>query len=51
MKVITYVRVSDHSKIEEYSMDNQQRLLIKFCNDKGWNPVKVFREQDEPKEN
>src|SRR5271157_4418023 len=45
MKAVAYVRVSDASQIEGHSLDAQERLFRELCKNRGWEPVKIYREE------
>src|SRR5271157_5762474 len=45
MKAVAYVRVSDASQIEGHSLDAQERLFKELCKNRGWEPVRIYREE------
>ena len=45
MRAVAYIRVSDVSQIEVHSLDAQDRLFKELCKSRGWEPVKVYREE------
>jgi site-specific DNA recombinase len=44
-RTVGYFRVSDPSQVEGHSLDAQERLFYEACKNKGWEPVKVYREE------
>ena len=44
-KVVVYTRVSDSSQIDNNSLDTQEKYCKQFAKNKGWEVVKVFREE------
>ena len=45
MRAVAYIRVSDLSQVEGYSLDAQERLFLQHCKTKGWTPLQVYREE------
>ena len=45
MRAVAYVRVSDVSQVEGHSLDAQERLFRELCKNRGWQPVRVYREE------
>jgi site-specific DNA recombinase len=45
MRSVAYLRVSDPSQVEGHSLDAQERLFYELCKNRGWEPVKVYREE------
>jgi DNA invertase Pin-like site-specific DNA recombinase len=45
MRAAAYIRVSDVSQIEGHSLDAQERLFIELCKNRGWEPVRIYREE------
>ncbi len=45
MKAVAYIRVSSESQVEGHSLDAQERLFYECCRNKGWTPVRVYREE------
>ena len=45
MRAVAYIRVSDMSQIEGHSLDAQERLFIELCKNRGWEPVRIYREE------
>jgi len=45
MRAVGYVRVSDVSQIEGHSLDAQERLFKELCKNRGWEPVRIYREE------
>jgi DNA invertase Pin-like site-specific DNA recombinase len=46
LKVVGYCRVSDIKQKEQgHSLETQKAIIKKYCNDKGFNLVKIFSEQ------
>src|ERR671918_2745060 len=43
MRAVAYIRVSDPSQLEGYSLDTQERLFLQHCKNKGWTPLQVYR--------
>jgi site-specific DNA recombinase len=44
-RVVAYIRVSDPSQLEGHSLAAQERLFFELCKNRGWQPVKVYREE------
>ena len=45
MKAIGYIRVSDTSQIEGYSLDAQERLIREHCAQRDWTLGAIYREE------
>lgn len=45
MRVVIYIRVSDESQVENYSLDAQERICRDFAHNQGWNVIAVYREE------
>jgi site-specific DNA recombinase len=45
LRAVAYIRVSDISQVEGHSLDAQERLFKELCKNRGWEPVKVYREE------
>ncbi|MDD5094384.1 MAG: recombinase family protein [Dehalococcoidia bacterium] len=45
MRAVAYLRVSSVSQIEGYSLDAQERLFRELCKNRGWELVRVYREE------
>ena len=45
MRAVGYIRVSDTSQIEGYSLDAQKRLFEEYCESRGWTLVSIYREE------
>jgi site-specific DNA recombinase len=45
VRAVAYLRVSSVSQIDGYSLDAQGRLFQELCKSRGWEPVKVYREE------
>ncbi len=43
--VLIYVRVSDDSQVGGTSLDDQEQRCRRYCTDRGWNIVHVYREE------
>ena len=44
-RAVAYTRVSDISQVEGHSLDAQARLFYELCKSRGWEPVRVYREE------
>ena len=44
-RAVAYLRVSNLSQVDGHSLDAQERLFYEVCANRGWNPVKVYREE------
>jgi len=44
-KAVAYIRVSSSSQVEGHSLDAQERLYRDFSSSRGWDPIKVYREE------
>jgi len=45
MKAVGYLRVSDASQVDGHSLDAQERLFHELCKNRGWEAVRVYREE------
>jgi len=45
VRAVGYVRVSDVSQVEGHSLDAQERLFKELCKNRGWEPVRIYREE------
>jgi len=45
LRAVAYIRVSDVSQIEGHSLDAQERLFKELCKNRGWEPVRIYREE------
>ena len=45
MRAVAYIRVSDLSQVEGKSLDAQERLFQELCRNRGWDAVRVYREE------
>ena len=45
MRAVGYIRVSDASQVEGHSLNAQERLFQELCNSRGWESIKVYREE------
>ena len=45
MRAVSYVRVSDISQVEGHSLDAQERLFKELCKNRGWENVRIYREE------
>jgi site-specific DNA recombinase len=44
-KVVAYLRVSSASQVEGHSLDAQERLFYETCKNRGWQPLRIYREE------
>ncbi|PKH45870.1 recombinase family protein [Dehalococcoides mccartyi] len=44
-RAVAYVRVSSVSQVEGYSLDAQERLFTELCKNRGWQSVRIYREE------
>ena len=45
MKAAGYIRVSTVSQMDGHSLNAQERLFRELCKNRGWEPVRVYREE------
>jgi len=45
VRAVAYIRVSDTSQVDGYSLDAQDRAFKDICRLKGWEAVQVYREE------
>jgi len=45
MRAVSYIRVSDPSQVEGHSLAAQERLFYELCKSRGWEAVRVYREE------
>ncbi len=45
MRAVAYIRVSDLSQVEGYSLEAQERAFQEHCQKREWSPVDVYREE------
>ena len=44
-RAVAYVRVSSLSQVDGHSLDAQERLFGELCKNRGWTPVRIYREE------
>ena len=44
-RAVAYVRVSSVSQVDGHSLNAQERLFHELCKSRGWEPVRVYREE------
>ena len=45
MRAVGYIRVSDVSQVDGHSLNAQERLFWELCKSRGWEPIKIYREE------
>ncbi|MCI0869695.1 MAG: recombinase family protein [Chloroflexi bacterium] len=45
MKAVGYIRVSDASQVEGYSLSAQQRIFEEYCESRDWTLAAIYREE------
>lgn len=45
MRAVVLIRVSDPSQVEGHSLDAQERLFRDLCKSRGWDPMRIYREE------
>ena len=45
MKAVAYIRVSSQDQVDGHSLDAQERLFRELCQNRGWEPLRVYREE------
>jgi site-specific DNA recombinase len=45
MRAVGYIRVSDLSQVDGHSLDAQERLFRNLCENRGWELVRIYREE------
>ena len=45
MRAVAYLRVSSASQVDGHSLDAQDRLFRELCKNRGWEVVRVYREE------
>ena len=45
MRAVAYLRVSSVSQVDGHSLDAQERLFYELCKNRGWEAVKIYREE------
>ena len=45
MRAVAYLRVSSISQVDGHSLDAQERLFKELCKNRGWEAVKIYREE------
>jgi site-specific DNA recombinase len=45
MRAVAYLRVSSASQVEGHSLDAQERLFHDLCRNRGWEALRVYREE------
>ncbi len=45
MRAAVLVRVSSVSQVDGHSLNAQERLFKELCKNRGWEPVRVYREE------
>ena len=44
-RAVAYVRVSSISQVDGHSLNAQERLFYELCKNRGWTPIRVYREE------
>jgi site-specific DNA recombinase len=45
MRAVAYIRVSSVMQVEGHSLDAQERLFYELCKNRGWEAVRIYREE------
>jgi len=45
VRAVAYLRVSSASQIDGHSLDAQERLFHELCKNRGWEAIRVYREE------
>jgi len=45
MRAVAYIRVSSADQVDGYSLDAQERSYHELCNSRGWEALRVYREE------
>ncbi len=45
LRAVALIRVSDASQVDGHSLDAQERQFYELCKSRGWEPVRVYREE------
>jgi len=45
VRAVAYLRVSSVSQVDGHSLDAQERLFYELCKNRGWEAVRVYREE------
>ncbi len=45
MRAVAYLRVSSASQVDGHSLDAQERLFRELCKNRGWELVRIYREE------
>ena len=45
LRAVAYHRVSSSQQVDGFSLDAQERLFYEACRNRGWEPVRVYREE------
>ena len=45
MRAVAYIRVSSLDQVDGHSLDAQERLYEELCRSRGWEPMRVYREE------
>ena len=45
MKAVGYIRVSTAGQVDGFSLDAQERLFRELCKNRGWELVRIYREE------
>ena len=45
MKAAAYIRVSSADQVDGHSLEAQERAIREYCKNRGWELVKVYREE------
>jgi DNA invertase Pin-like site-specific DNA recombinase len=45
LRAVAYIRVSDLSQVDGYSLDAQEREFNEYCKRRGWTPIRIYREE------
>ena len=45
MRAVAYIRVSSLEQVDGHSLDAQERLFRDLCKSRGWEGLRVYREE------
>ena len=45
MRAVAYIRVSDASQVDGYSLAAQERYYLEYCEGRDWAAGEVYREE------
>jgi site-specific DNA recombinase len=45
IRAVGYIRVSDESQVDGYSLEAQRKAIIRYCEQQGYSMVRVYEDE------